>query len=255
MMKDRGKEVMGSQDAKGLVLITGAAKRIGKAVAEGLHQYGYDVALHYLCLEKEANALVHQFNQVRPNSAKAFRADFADIEAVEHLAGSVLAWKSQLSVLINNASMFEKDAGVNGDTMFHVNVRAPYRLSQLMASTLKEENGSIINMLDIHAEIPLKEYDLYCMSKASLMMQSRSLACSLAPRVRVNSIMPGAILWPEKGNVLDENEKNDLLDKMLLHNIGGTEAIVKAVIYLLDNVFVTGSKMVVDGGCSLAMGL
>jgi pteridine reductase len=231
-------------------LITGAGRRIGHAVAKALHDKGFDIALHYLSSAKEIRHECDRMNEVRPDSAKIFQADLVDKDALKALSQHVLAWRPNLGVLINNAACFKPDDDVIGDSLFHTNVRAPYLLSHLMQTALSEQKGCIINLADVHGEIPLKGYDLYCMSKAALLMQTKSLARTFAPDIRVNSILTGPILWPEGESTLSEREKKEVLASTLLNQLGGTDAIIKAVLYLIDNDFVTGSKCVVDGGVS-----
>lgn len=229
-------------------IVTGAAKRIGFAIALDLHERGYDIAIHYGQSKTEAIELYQRLNDKRKESARLFQAELSDKAALKILSESILAWRSNISVLLNNASSFVNDKQANRDHLFHTNVRAPYLLSHLFKESLAQTRGCIINMADIYGEQPLKGYTVYCMSKAALLMQTLCLAQAFAPEVRVNAILPGVIAWPEDKTALSEAVREQMLSAQLLHKVGGYDAIVKTVRYLIESDFVTGAKCVVDGG-------
>lgn len=234
-------------------IVTGGAKRIGKALISALHQAGFDVAIHFNHSSQDADALAQDCNLVRPDSAHCFQAELTNADALQQLANDVQQWRSNISVLINNASMFltDEQALLNWQALFDCNIKAPYQLSHLFAGKLAEQQGTIINITDIHALTPLADYDIYGMTKAALTAQTYSLAKKFAPDIRVNAIAPGAMLWPEHDNELDEKTKEKIVQQTPLKMTGGTEPIVKAAQHFIDNPFITGTILPVDGGRSL----
>ena len=233
-----------------VALITGAARRIGAAMAEHLHSAGYRVAIHCHQSQTEAVALVRGMNARRQGSAKAFTTDLCKPDAPKQLVQDALAWAGRLDLLINNASLFSRQEADWGP-MFALHVRAPFQLSHAAYPALAITLGSIINITDIHAEKPLKNYAMYCQSKAALNLQTKALALEFAPLVRVNAVAPGAILWPEKDNALTEEQQQKIIAKTPLKQHGNPVFIAKAVLALIDNPFITGQILAVDGGRSL----
>ena len=233
-----------------VVLITGAAHRIGRALSMALHDKGFNVAIHYNKSNKASSELVEQLNCTRKNSAKMFQADLTKPKQIEKSYREIYSWHANITALINNASIFQTDddPALNWDDLFNCNVRAPYLLSHLCFKTLKENKGCIINITDIHAKSPLKNYTTYCMTKAALEMQTKSFAKAFSPEIRVNAIAPGAILWPENQSEIDLVTKNKIINKTLLQTTGGTKPICQAVIHLMENSFITGTSLNIDGG-------
>lgn len=234
-------------------LITGSARRVGKALALALHSQGYDIALHHLSSVTEAESLCQQLNSIRSDSAKTFCADLCKAQDLNTLSLQLKSWRDTLSVLINNASLFFDDqiANQHWQKLFDCNVKAPYLLSQYCYPMLKQHNGIIINLTDIHANQPLANYHIYGMTKAALRSQTFSLAKAFSPEVRVNAIAPGAILWPEHENALDSQAKVKIINQTPLKKAGGTEPIVKAALHYIENDFITGTELKVDGGRSI----
>ncbi len=236
-------------------MITGAAKRIGAAIAERLHAEGASVAIHYRSSGEEASALSARLNQRRDGSAATFRADLNDEGAPQALVNEVLAWSGQLDVLVNNASSFYptplgKVDESDWDDLIGSNLKAPLFLSQAAAPSLKKAGGCIINIVDIHARRPLRDHIVYGPAKAGLVMLTRSLAKDLAPQVRVNGIAPGAIAWPENG--MSEETRRNILRQVPLGRTGSPEDIAAAARFLIcDGTYVTGHVLVVDGGRSI----
>ena len=133
--------------------------------------------------------------------------------------------------------------------MIGSNLKAPLFLSQAAAPYLRQHQGCIVSIVDIHAERPLKEFPVYSMAKAGLVMLTKSLACELGPEVRVNAVAPGAILWPEN---LGESEKEKIISRTFLKRQGAPEDIAKAILYLIrDAGYVSGQVLTIDGGRSL----
>jgi pteridine reductase len=237
------------------ILITGAGKRVGAACARVLHNEGCNIVIHYRSSMNDAKLLNEQLNQKRPGSAKLLQADLLNDEALKSLAeDAVLAWGG-IDVLVNNASAFYATPMAEvTERQWHEllgsNLKAPFFLAKYLASSLKERNGCIVNITDIHAERGLKSYPVYSIAKAGLVATTKILAKELAPEIRVNAVAPGAILWPE--NDLPETEKAKILERVALQRQGSSADIAKAVSFLIQSAdYITGQIISVDGGRTL----
>lgn len=241
-----------------VALVTGAARRIGRIIAQSLHQAGFQVIIHYHTSQQAAEALVQTMNQTRPNSALAIGADLMNTSTGPHLIDACVNAYQRLDLLVNNASVFFKTNMQHGlsfeqdfDQLFTLHVKTPFYLSHAALPFLQKTQGSIINLTDIHAKNPLKDYSIYCQSKAALWMQTKSLAREFAPLVRVNAIAPGAMIWPEKENALSSSQKQQIIEQTPLKRHGEPSQIAQAVLSLAQNTFITGQMLCVDGGRSI----
>ncbi len=247
---------MNQADSRAVVLVTGAARRVGARIARHLHAAGYDLALHCRHSRRELDALIGELDAQRPGSALALQADLADLSSLPGLVAACLARFGRLNGLVNNASAFYPTplgtiASAQWDDLFAANARAPLFLAQAAAAALTAARGAIVNLVDIYAEHPLPGHGVYCMSKAALAMATQVLAQELAPAVRVNGVAPGAVLWPEAGK--DYADRQALIARTPLARSGTPEDVAGAVLWLLrDAPFVTGQIIRVDGGRSLA---
>jgi len=238
-----------------VALITGAARRVGAAIATTLHRSGANIAVHYRKSSADAEALAERLNTERPDSAALFQADLNDIEALPSLVEKVVAWHGTLDFLVNNASSFYPTppgeiTQAHWDDLVGSNLKAPLFLSQAALPALREAGGAIINLIDVHAQRPLRNHAVYGSAKAGLAMLTRSLAKDLAPEVRVNGVSPGAILWPENG--MDDATRETILKQVPLARPGRPEDIAGCVLYLVrDATYVTGQIIAVDGGRSI----
>lgn len=237
-----------------VVLITGAAHRIGATTAKLLHKNGMNIILHYRGSRKQAQAVQKELNDQRENSVILIQADLHITNGLSALIEeSIKAW-GRLDALINNASSFYptkigKANEEQWDDLMGSNLKAPFFLSQAAAPHLKKTKGCIVNIIDIHADRPLKNFPIYSMAKAGLAMMTKSLACELGPEIRVNAVAPGAILWPEN---LDEVAKQRIVSRTFLKRQGEPNDISKTILYLIkDADYVTGQIITVDGGRSL----
>lgn len=241
-----------------VALITGAARRIGAEIARHLHQRGLRIIVHCRQSGSEAEALCQSLNQQRPDSCVVLQANLSDSQAVASLAERAQQCFGQIDFLINNASSFYptpigEATEAHWDDLFASNAKAPFFLSQALATELTKQQGGIINICDIHAEKPLGQHTLYCMAKAANAMLTQSLAKELAPAVRVNGVAPGAILWPEQEAELDEQGQNKILNQIPLARTGQPGNIAATVAFLLlDNDYITGQIIPVDGGRTLS---
>ena len=247
---------MSEQDLSGkVVLVTGAARRIGAAIVARLHENGAQVAIHYRSSDSDANDLAARLNNERADSAATFQADLLQLEPLIKLVSAVREWAGRLDCLVNNASSFYPTpvgsiSEAQWDDLIGSNLKAPLFLSQAAAPQLRENNGVIINIVDIHSQRPLRNHAVYGPAKAGLAMLTRSLAKDLAPHVRVNGVSPGAILWPEDG--MSDAAQQSILRQVPLERPGTTDDIAGCVLYLWrDASYVTGQIIAVDGGRSI----
>lgn len=238
-----------------IALITGAAKRIGAKIAQTLHDKGLNVVIHYRHSQQEALALCQKLNNIRPDSAVTIAADLNDTKLLFRLIERAYDKWKRLDVLVNNASSFYPTPFENVTEqewldLMNSNLTGPFFLSQSAASVLKEHDGCIINIADINAMRPIKKYSVYCIAKAGLVMMTKSLAKELGPKIRVNAVAPGSILWPEdQQNKLTEEVEEKIIARTCLKRQGTPEDIAKAVWFLINDApYITGDVIAVDGG-------
>jgi pteridine reductase len=238
-----------------VALVTGGARRIGAAIARRLHAAGYALAIHHRGGLDEARALQAELQAARAGSVLLLQAELSEFERLPALVQAVVERFGRLDALVNNASAFYPTpvgaaTAAMWDELFASNARAPFFLSQAAAPHLQASGGAIVNLLDIHAERPLKQHTVYVMAKAALAAMTRSLALELAPQVRVNGLALGAILWPEQGK--SEQQKAAVLQSTPLGRAGSAEEVAEAVRWLLqDASYCSGQILRLDGGRSL----
>ncbi|MEC9062079.1 MAG: pteridine reductase [Pseudomonadota bacterium] len=240
-----------------VAFITGAAKRIGAAMACQPHSEGYRVIIHYGHSKDDALALAEKLNNQRADSAICLQANLCNSDEVSTLGQRALGIWGQIDVLVNNASSFYPTPV--GDiseedwvSLIGSNVKGPLFLSQALAPALALSNGCIINMVDMHVDRPLPKHSVYLIAKSGLASLTKSLAIDLAPHVRVNGIAPGAILWPERE--MGDDEKEKLLSSIPLGELGTPADIAKTLSFLVSAPYITGQIIYVDGGRSLHTG-
>lgn len=236
-------------------LITGAARRVGGAIARVLHGAGASVVLHYRSSAREAEALARDLNALRPGSATLRRCDLLDGAAVKELALAAAAAFGGLDILVNNASSFYPtplgDIGEEDwNDLIGTNLKAPLFLAQAAAAALRARGGLIVNLADIHGMRPLRHHPVYCIAKAGLIMLTKSLARELGPQVRVNAIAPGPVMWPEAG--VEPALQEQIVAGTALKRAGSPEDVARAVLFFATSApFVTGQILAVDGGRSI----
>ena len=237
------------------VLVTGAGKRVGRAIACELHAAGANILVHYRTAQAAAEALADELNAVRPGSAACREADLLDMDALARLVDNTVAQFGRLDALVNNASSFFATRFgeiklADWDDLVGSNLKAPLFLTQSAAPHLTAARGAVVNITDIHAERPLAGYSVYCCAKAGLLGLTRALAIEMAPHVRVNAVAPGPVLWPEE-TILDAAAREKIVAHTLLKRAGSPQDIARAVRFLLaDAPYVTGQVINVDGGRS-----
>jgi len=237
------------------VLITGAARRVGAALARKLHAAGATIVVHYRSSAAEAKALASELNRLRGGSAQPVQADLLDVRSHRALVEEALKCFGQLDVLVNNASTFYPtpvgEISVDHwDDLLGTNLKAPLFLSQAAAPSLRLTQGLILNLADIHGLRPLRRYTTYSVAKAGLIMLTKSLARELGPQVRVNAIAPGPVMWPEE--VTDRALQKKIIDRTLMKRPGSAEDVARAALFFCAEApYVTGQILAVDGGRSV----
>lgn len=233
-------------------LITGSSKRIGKDIAVYLASEGYDIAIHYNSSFDEALKTSKDIKEAYGVECKLFQADFSIGGATRNLVAKVVEEFGGLSLLVNCASVFERSPMLETspeffDKMFKINFKAPYFLTKNFAEVCKKE-GNVINIIDTKATTNQYVYSAYTLAKKMLAEFTKMAAYELAPKIRVNGISPGFILPPE-GTDDDYSEK--LIKRVPLDKQGDTKNVVDTVKFILENNFLTGQIIAVDGGESL----
>ena len=237
------------------IVITGAAKRIGKEIALSFFQKGWDIVIHYNRSSKDANLLAKEMNAQRNNSAVTIQANLDKADEIKKLADEVLSKKDRIDALINNASTFYPTpigsfSEENWDNLMGSNLKAPLFLIQSFCEELKKNNGFIINITDINVNKALVNHSIYLAAKSGLQTLTKSLAKELAPDIRVNAIAPGVILEPP--NIKwTSNQKNNIIKSVPMGRMGTKKDIVDAVIFLSKAEYITGQILNIDGGRSL----
>ena len=241
-----------------VVLITGGAKRVGAAICRRLHAAGACVSVHYRASAIEARALQTELNARRAGTLALIQADLLNLAALPTLVRDTVERFGRLDALINNASSFfptpvGEITEKNWDDLIGTNLRAPAFLAQAAAPKLKEARGCIVNIIDIHAELPMKSHVVYSVAKSGLAALTRSLARELGPEVRVNGVAPGTIVWPEDEIWADELSRQRIINQTALKRVGDPDDIARAVHFLISGApYVTGQVLAVDGGRSVA---
>ncbi len=236
-------------------LVTGGSKRIGATTVRLLHEAGYNIVIHCHSSRQSADSLAEELNNDRKKSAKVIQGDLNDETIYNNLIDQAFQCWNRLDVLINNASSFYPTP-VGSITMddwnnlINSNMKAPLFLAQAAVPYLKQTQGNIVNMLDVHAQRPMKEHPVYCAAKAGLAMLTMSLAKELGPDIRVNGVAPGAILWPD--NDMADHTKKLILERTALKKPGDPIDIAKTILFLVrDADYITGQIIAVDGGRNL----
>lgn len=238
-----------------VVLITGAARRLGAEIARTLHTHGMNLILHYRSSQQEAQQLQQELNNIRENSVVLIQTDLLHTAKLTSMVQKAEDVWGRLDILINNASsFFPTPLGTVDEHQWNdligTNLKAPFFLSQAAARSLSNTKGCIINIVDIHAERPLKTFAVYSIAKAGLVMLTKALARELGPNVRVNAIAPGVILWPERG--IDDVTKQRIISRTALKREGSPKDVARAVLFLIrDADYTSGEVIRIDGGRAL----
>lgn len=240
------------------VLVTGGARRVGAAICRRLHAAGASVLVHYRNAADEAHALQQELNGLRAGSVALARADLLTPGALPQLIRDAVTAFGRIDGLVNNASSFyATPVGAIDerawDELIGANLKAPLFLSQAAAPELRKTQGVIVNIIDIHAELPMKNHVVYNVAKGGLLALTRSLARELGPQVRVNGVSPGTVLWPDDPAWQNDIERQRIVNQTLLKRTGEPDDIAMAVEFLMTAPYVTGQILAVDGGRSIAL--
>ena len=233
-------------------LITGGAARIGAQIVKTLHHNQFNIIIHCNQSKDKAQLLCDELNSIRANSVEIVSGNLNNIDELDSLVSSI----ESIDLLVNNASVFypksvEDSEIKDWDDVININLKAPFFLSKGLSKTLSENDGSIINIIDIHSERPLKKHAIYNISKAGLKMLTQTLAKELAPSIRVNGVSPGSILWPQDSAEISEDDKNLMLERIALHRQGSPQDIAETVLFLANSNYITGQIINIDGGRTL----
>ena len=234
-----------------LAVVTGAGQRLGRAIALGLAARGYAVGLHY---HASAQAAEEAAAEIRAQGGRAFlaQADLRDAEQIARLFAQVDGWGHPLRVWVNSAAVMPaQDADTMAaeawDAVMDLNLRAPFLCAQQAAQRM-DSGGVIINLSDSGAVKAWSGFPAYTVSKAGVEALTRVLARRWGPRVRVNAVAPGLIL---RGEMTSAEEWQSLTGRLPMRTGGGPQDVVRAVAFLIENPYITGETLVVDGGYRL----
>lgn len=227
-------------------LVTGGARRVGRALSLALADAGADVVVNYNASESAARETVAEI-EARGGRAVSIGADVSRSDDVARLVAGAEQAFGRLDIVVNNASLFERAAfadidEADWDRVLAVNLKGPFMLAQRAAPLLRRDGGAIVNIVDLSAMQPWPSFAHHAVSKAGLLHLTRVLARALAPDIRVNAIAPGTVLPPE------DTEGEEGSERRLVSREGRTDDVVAALMYLLRSDFVTGENLVVDGG-------
>jgi pteridine reductase len=232
-----------------VALVTGAGRRVGRAIALALGRRGMQVVVHFNGSREGADETARLITEAGAE-AVVEQADLSQVDAAHALVDRAVAWRGTLTALVNSAAIMLRTpvgetAPSDWDTMFAINVRAPYFLSQRAAPALGASQGAIVNIADLAAFESWPAYVPHGMTKAAVVQMTRAMARALAPGVRVNAVAPGVVLLPDGWS---EDEAEHLRSTTPLRRLGSPDDVAQAVVFLLEAQFVTGEVVRVDGG-------
>jgi pteridine reductase len=239
-----------------VALVTGGGRRIGAAIVRELHAQGMNLAIHCRGSSSEVESLSAQLNSARAGSAVVFCAELGDVSALRTMAAQVQERFGLLDVLVNNASSYfptplETLTEAQFEDLVASNLRGPLFLIQACAPRMRD-GGRVVNVLDVHARRPIRGFPAYLAAKGGLWTLTESLALELAPRLRVNGVAPGHMIWAEQGQLTPEQQSSELA-RIPLARLGGGEEVARAVRFLVseDAAYLNGAVIPVDGGLQL----
>jgi pteridine reductase len=227
-----------------VALITGSAKRIGREIALELARKGARIAVHYRSGEADAR-------EVAGTAGAVFQAELTDSGAVERMFHGIESVFRRLDILVNSASIFNAASADDAtpehwDAQMNTNAKAPFFIAQHAARLMRRNGfGKIINIADVAGEVIWPGYLPYSVSKAALIAVNRGLAKAYAPEIQVNAIAPGPVLFPD---YYTDEQKKAAVERTVLRREGSPADIVRAVVFLIENDYITGEMIHVDGG-------
>ena len=233
-------------------LVTGGAKRVGRQIALSLAQRGSNILLHYRHSQAEAEKTA---SEIRASGVQCrlFQADLSQTDEILKMLQEISDGGIWPNILVNSASLFYKTPfnivkESDWDALMDTNLKGPFLLSKEIGQRMRTEGGKIVNIADWSGMRPYKDYSPYCVSKGGLITLTKTLARDLAPNVTANAVAPGPVMLPEE---MSGEEREAIIKKTVLGRIGSPEDVANAVGFLLENDFMNGAVLVVDGGRSL----
>jgi len=232
------------------VLVTGAAKRVGREIALCFARAGAHVLVHYRSSKKEAERLVEEIRSLKVK-CYLFQADLSKISEIKRMTAAIRKKIGTVDILVNSASLFyrtkfEATTERDWDDFVAIHLKAPFFLAQFLAPAMKKKGGGrIINIADWSGLRPYRDYLPYCVSKGGVITMTQALAKTLAPEVLVTAVCPGPVFPPPD---LTQREKEDVARKTLVGHWGKPEDVARMVVFLAESDFITGSYHLVDGG-------
>lgn len=233
-----------------VALITGSSKRIGRETAVELARRGARIAIHYRSDEPGAKETL-RLVEAAGSSGATFHAELTDINQVDRMFSTLDGTMGRLDILVNNASAFdpatfEDTTPELWDVQMDSNARAPFFMAQRAARLMsRQAQGKIVNLVDVAGDTIWPGYLAYSVSKAALIAVNRGLAKALAPKIQVNGVAPGPVLFPD---YYSQDQKHLAIDRTLLKRAGSARDIVNAIVFLIENDYITGEVIHVDGG-------
>ncbi len=232
-----------------LALVTGSSKRIGRAIAIELARRGAQVGIHHRSAESESDAQeTLQLIKASGSDGAIFQAELTDLRQLDEMFDDLRGAFGRLDILVNNASVFApattaETTEAMWDEQMDSNAKAPFFVAQRAARLMKD--GKIVNLADVAGEVIWPGYIAYSVSKAALIAVNRGLAKALAPHIQVNAIAPGPVLFP---HYYSDEQKKSAVERTLLKREGSADDIVRAAMFLIENDYITGELIHVDGG-------
>jgi len=233
-----------------VALVTGGARRLGRSIALALAERGAELVIHYRDSEREAQEVLALLKKAGGKPV-AVQGDVSIAADVDRIVETAMRAFGRIEILVNNAAVFyrtpfERLTEADWDRFLDVNLKGPFLLCrQVGAIMLRQGQGKILNLADIAGLKVWAEFIPYSVSKAGLLALTRGLAKALAPTIQVNAISPGAVLLPP-GTSPEEEER--AIRRIPLERLGSPEDVARAAVYLVENDFITGQVLTVDGG-------
>jgi NAD(P)-dependent dehydrogenase (short-subunit alcohol dehydrogenase family) len=235
-----------------VVIITGGARRIGRTICLTLAERGAKIVINYNKSEKDAKELLNDLNRINHTRAIAVKADVSNSDEVKNMVESTMAHFKTIDILINNAAIFFKTqlfdmSEDDWDLFMDTNLKGPFLCSQIVGKIMSDKgSGKIINIVDSFViSKETEHYIPYMVSKAGLVMLTKTLARTLAPDIHVNAIAPGPVLFPYN---FTEQEKRQAVEGTALKRNGSPEDIAMGVIFLIESEYITGEVLHINGG-------
>ena len=238
-----------------VALVTGSARRVGRAIAGALAAAGADIVIHHHASPDAARSTAEELSDLGVRTL-VLQADLTDLSEIDRLFQSTERTFGRLDILVNSAAILQRRPaleidGPDWDAVMNLNLRAPFFCSRWAARLMGDVGGKIVNIADVAAFQPWPAYAHHSISKAGLVMATRVLARALAPRIQVNAVAPGPVLPPEE---FTDEERRRIAEGTVLKRLGAPSDVADAVLFLIRSDYITGETILVDGGKMLLSG-